>query len=196
MGNVFGSGNSSGSTDDDLYLSNGGTAAFLDVLWLAVSDLARRPWDFRFAALLALQDQSVMGRGVVGFGLEDIDWGGTPDERARNKDFVLRVIDLALERRRWDELDYEPPYVPGYLRRYRAAVVAFIPPPRPADEKVFPAPDMALTASCVRHRVLDALPHWAGCVFCTGGTMRSPADRAGEEPTAMAQPLGGGSPAQ
>ncbi|MCC3773273.1 hypothetical protein [Streptomyces sp. UNOB3_S3] len=22
------------------------------------------------------------------------------------------------------------------------------------------------------YRILDALPHWAGCVFCTGGTMR------------------------
>ncbi|MFD8999049.1 hypothetical protein [Streptomyces abikoensis] len=192
MGNTFGS----GGTGDDLYLSNGGTAVFLDVLWLAVSALARRPWDFRFAALLALQDQTVMGRGVVGFDLEDLDWGRTPAEWARNKDFVLRVIDLALERHRWDELDYEPPYVPGYLHRYRAAVDAFTPPPRPADEKVFPAPNMALTASCVRHRVLDALPYWAGCVFCTGDTMRSPADQTGKETTVTTQHPGGESPAQ
>ncbi|MFF4220256.1 hypothetical protein [Streptomyces nondiastaticus] len=168
MGNVFGS----GGTGDDLYLSNGGTAAFLDALWLAVSELARRPWDFRFAALLALQDQNVMGRGVVGFDLADIDWGDTPAERARAKEFVLSVIDLALERHRWDELTYEPPYVPGYLQRYRAMAEAFTPPPRPADEDVFPGPDSAATASCVRHRVLDALPYWEGCVFCTGGTMR------------------------
>ncbi|MEU7135732.1 hypothetical protein [Streptomyces sp. NPDC046261] len=192
MGNVFGS----GGTGDDLYLSNGGTAAFLDVLWLAVSDLARRPWDFRFAALLALQDQTVMGRGVVGFDLKDIDWGGTPTERARAKDFVLRVIDLALERHRWDELSYEPPYVSGYLQRYRAVVDAFTPPAHPADEEVFPGPDMAVTASCVRHRVLDALPYWEGCVFCTGGMMRSPADLAGEEPTATARQPGHDSPAE
>ncbi|MFH8786910.1 hypothetical protein [Streptomyces roseoverticillatus] len=196
MGNVFGSGSGSGSTGDDLCLSNGGTAAFLDALWLAVSDLARRPWDFRFAAFLALRDQNVMGRGVVGFDLEDIDWGGTPAERARAKDFVLRVIDLALERHRWDELTYEPPYVPGYLRRYRAMVEAFTPPPRPAGEDVFPGPDAAVTASCVRHRVLDALPYWEGCVFCTGGTMRSPADRAGKEPAATAQYPGGEGPAE
>ncbi|MFF7725752.1 hypothetical protein [Streptomyces sp. NPDC008001] len=187
MGNVFGS----GGTSNDLYLSNGGTAAFLDVLWLAVSDLARRPWDFRFAALLALQDQTVMGRGVVGFDLEDIDWGATPAERARAKDFVLQVIDLALDRHRWDELSYEPPYVPGYLQQYRVAVEAFTPPPHPVDKEVFPGPDMAVTASCVRHRVLDAQPYWEGCVFCTGGTMRSPADRAGEEPaTAVQRPRG------
>ncbi|MFG2177753.1 hypothetical protein ACGFLS_03365 [Streptomyces abikoensis] len=192
MGNVFGS----GGTGEDLYLSNGGTAVFLDVLWLAVSDLARRPWDFRFAALLALQDQTVMGRGVVGFDLDDLDWGATPAERARNKGFVLRVIDLALERHRWDELNYEPPYVSGYLQRYRAAVDAFTPPPHPADEEVFPDPDMALTASCVRHRVLAALPYWAGCVFCTGDTMRSPADQTGKEPTATTQQPCDDSPAR
>ncbi|MGK5544045.1 hypothetical protein ACSNOH_04815 [Streptomyces sp. URMC 127] len=169
MGNVF----SSGSMSDDLYLSNGGTAAFLDVLWLAISDLACRPWDFRFAALLALQDQTVMGRGVVGFDLEDVDWGDTWAERARAKDFVLRVIDRALERHRWDELTYEPPYVPGYLHRYRAMIKTFTPPPHPTHADAFPGPDMGITASCTRHRVLDSLPYWAGCLFCTGGTMRS-----------------------
>lgn len=58
-----------------LEMTNGGTAVFVDVLMLAVSDLAHDPWDFRFAALLTLQDQSIMGRGVVGFGLADLDWG-------------------------------------------------------------------------------------------------------------------------
>ncbi|MGK5559341.1 hypothetical protein ACSNOI_47875, partial [Actinomadura kijaniata] len=89
MGNVFSAG------DLRLYLSNGGTAVFVDVLTLAVSELAENPWDFRFAALLARQDQSVMGRGAVGFDLADLDWGRTPRERAAAKDFVLRVIDLA-----------------------------------------------------------------------------------------------------
>lgn len=58
----------------------------------------------------------------------------------------------------------------------------------PGSGEVFPVPNMAVTASRVRHRVLNALPHWEGCVFRTGGTMRSPADRAGEEPTAMTRP--------
>ncbi|MFD5421647.1 hypothetical protein ACFWJT_26890 [Streptomyces sp. NPDC127069] len=58
-----------------LEMTNGGTAAFVDVLMLAVSALAHRPWDFRFAGLLTLQDQNVMGRGMVGFGLAELDWG-------------------------------------------------------------------------------------------------------------------------
>lgn len=32
----------------------------------------------------------------------------------------------------------------------------------------FPGPGEAARASCVRHRVLDALPFWGGCRFCTG----------------------------
>ncbi|MFF8234870.1 hypothetical protein [Streptomyces caelestis] len=79
-----------------LEMTNGGTAVFVDVLMLAVSALAHEPWDFRFAALLTLQDQNVMGRGAVGFGLAELDWGDTPQERAAAKDFLLRVLDLAL----------------------------------------------------------------------------------------------------
>ncbi|MDL5206112.1 hypothetical protein [Streptomyces sp. ALI-76-A] len=60
MSNIF-SGGSHG-----LDLSNGATAGFIDVLMLAVSDLAPEDWGFRFSALLGLQDQNVMGRGAVG----------------------------------------------------------------------------------------------------------------------------------
>ncbi|MEU5086382.1 hypothetical protein [Streptomyces sp. NPDC021356] len=162
MGNTFyGDG-------DGLYLSNGGTATFMDVLMLAVSALVEEPWDYRFAALLALQDQNVVGRGAVGFDLEDIDWGASPEEQARNKDFVLRVIDLALDRHRWDELDYDPPFVADYLRDFRTMVAAYTLASR--DERspmAFPDHEEAATASCARHRVLSALPHWEGCVFCT-----------------------------
>lgn len=46
-----------------LCLSNGGTEVFIDVLMPAVSDFADDVGDYRFAALLTLQDQNVMGRG-------------------------------------------------------------------------------------------------------------------------------------
>lgn len=162
MGNTFHGGG------DGIYLSNGGTAAFVDVLMLAVTDLVEEPWDYRFAALLALQDQNVMGRGAVGFDLEDIDWGASPEERERNKDFVLRVTDLALNRHRWDELDYDPAFAPDYLRRFRAMVAACTPTSRDVGSPTsFPGREEAAMASCAHHRVLSALPHWEGCVFCT-----------------------------
>ncbi|MEV6472108.1 hypothetical protein [Streptomyces sp. NPDC051657] len=152
-----------------LEMSNGGTAVFVDVLMLAVSALAREPWHFRFAALLTLQDQSVMGRGAVGFDLAELDWGDTPQEGAEAKSFLLRVLDLALTRHRWEELTYEPPYAEKYLRTYRAMVEAVAPMTARADAEVLPGPQDAALASCVRHRVLDALPYWSGCVFCTAG---------------------------
>jgi hypothetical protein len=164
VGNTFHGGG------DSLYLSNSGTAVFVDVLTLAVSALVEEPWDYRFAALLSLQDQNAMGRGAVGFGLDDIDWGASPEERAQNKDFVLRVTDLALTRHRWDELDYDPPFAADYLRRFRAMVDAYT--PLSGGERwpgAFPGDEEAAMASCARHRVLSALPHWEGCVFCTGG---------------------------
>ncbi|MFI6082165.1 hypothetical protein ACIBBB_14520 [Streptomyces sp. NPDC051217] len=72
-------------------------------------------------------------------------------------------------RHRWDELDYEAPYTESCLRRFRAMVEAYDPEPaagRSPDGR-FPGPDEAAVASCVRHRILGALPHWEGCVRCS-----------------------------
>ncbi|MFB6819923.1 hypothetical protein ACFCV8_35885 [Streptomyces sp. NPDC056347] len=162
MGNTFHGG---GRT---LSMSNGSTDVFVDVLVLAVSDLAESVWEYRFATLLTLQDQSAVGRGVVGFDLEEIDWGRSPGERAAAKGFVLRVLDLALRRHRWDELDYEAPYAEGFLRQYREMVEAFDPADAEPRDDTFPGPDEAAMASCVRHRVLCAPAYWDACVFCNG----------------------------
>ncbi|RKN65503.1 hypothetical protein D7231_24740 [Streptomyces klenkii] len=161
MGNVFGGGEKS------LYLSNGGTEVFIDVLMLAVSDLAHEEWDYRFAALLTLQDQNVMGRGAVGFDLQDIAWGTTPRERARSKDFVLRATALALSGHRWSELGYDPPLVRDHLHRFIAMVESFAPADAAHPAGGFPGPDDRATASCAQHRILSALPHWEGCFLCT-----------------------------
>ncbi|WP_432009832.1 hypothetical protein [Streptomyces cucumeris] len=162
MGNVFG-----GSDGRALDLSNGGTEVFVEVLTLAVSALAERPWHFRFAALLTLQDQNVMGRGAVGFDLADVDWGATPQQRARAREFVLRTVDLALTRHRWEELGYEPVSAEASLRRFRAMVASYAPAAGgPPADGGFPAAREAAVACCVRHRVLNALPLWDGCVFC------------------------------
>ncbi|MFI9153299.1 hypothetical protein [Streptomyces sp. NPDC053367] len=160
MANVFGAGG------DSLDLSNNATQVFVEVLTLAVSALAEREWDHRFAALLALQDQNVMGRGAVGFDLADLDWGPSAEEREAAKDFVLRVVALAARRHRWDELGYDPPHAEAGLRRFRAIVEGFDPATAHPAAGALPAEGCA--ACCVRHRVLGALPLWDGCVFCHG----------------------------
>ncbi|MEV8320174.1 hypothetical protein AB0Q95_39095 [Streptomyces sp. NPDC059900] len=160
MSNIFSGGS------HELDLSNGATAVFVDVLMLAVSDLASEDWGFRFAALLILQDQNVVGRGAVGFDLAEFDWGATQRERARAKDFVLRATALAASGHRWSELDYHPPRVQDYLHRFATMVESFTPPAQSGGARGFPGPDEAAMASCVRHRVLGALPLWDGCFLC------------------------------
>ncbi|WP_141746899.1 hypothetical protein [Streptomyces agglomeratus] len=77
--------------------------------------------------------------------------------------------DLALSRHRWEELTYEPPRAEGYLRTYRAMVEEFNPGTARAGTGTLLSPQEAAMASCVRHRVLNALPLWETCVFCTAG---------------------------
>lgn len=147
-------------------MSNGGTEVFVEVLTLAVSALASREWEFRFAALIAEQDQTAFGRGVVGFDLEDLDWGDAPAEHTTNKGFVVEVVDLALSRHRWDELGYDPPFVQDSLRRFRQMVKAFDPSTAVPEPRRFPVPEEVVAVSCVRHRVLSPLSYYRGCVFC------------------------------
>ncbi|WP_415951884.1 hypothetical protein [Streptomyces sp. KLOTTS4A1] len=164
MSNTF-SGTGAG-TGHDLNLSNGATEVFIDVLMLAVSDLASEPWDFRFAALLSLQDQTIMGRGDVGFDLTEFDWGATERERARAKDFVLSAVALAASGHRWSELGYYPPRAHDYLRHFTTMVESCTPSAGSGAADGFPGPDEAAMASCVRHRILTALPLWEGCFLC------------------------------
>ncbi|MFE6847090.1 hypothetical protein [Streptomyces sp. NPDC057686] len=77
------------------------------------------------------------------------------------------MIYLALSRHRWEELRYEPSRVEGYLRTYRAMVEVFDPATVRAGRGVPPGPDEAAMASCLCHRVLDALPFREACLFCT-----------------------------
>lgn len=149
-----------------LYMSNGGTDVFVEVFMLAVSALASRDWDYRFAGLIALRDQVVFGRGTVGFDLEDIHWGDSPAEQAVNKRFVLSATDLALSRHRWDELGYDPPFAEGYLQDFRHMLEAFDPSTALPDSDVFPASEDVVAAFCARHRVLAPLLAYRRCVFC------------------------------
>ncbi|WP_063832304.1 MULTISPECIES: hypothetical protein [Streptomyces] len=130
----------------ELDLRNGATEVLVEVLMLAVTALAREDWHHVFAAELARQDQNLMGRGVVGLDLDELDWGADPE---RNRAFALAVVDLALTRHRWDELGYDPPYAEGYLRTFRLMVEHARPAPAPPAD-----PAEAMAASCVRHRVL------------------------------------------
>ena len=142
MGNTFGAG------PHDLYLSNGATDVFLDVLTLAGCALARTPWEQRLALFFA-DGQRWGALGTAGFDLEELPWSDAwPAERA----FLLRVVDLALTRHGWDRLSYEPPYAIGYLTGYRELAAGFTPAPAGPSAWREP-PDGALLARCPLHEL-------------------------------------------
>ncbi|WP_086828623.1 hypothetical protein [Allokutzneria sp. NRRL B-24872] len=107
-----------------MYLSNGGTEVFLDVLALAACDLAASEWEVRFALLCC---NSRIGGGNDGFDLDELPWGEA--EWPVQREFLLRVVDTALGRHRWEVLGYDPPAALGYLRRYREVVRGYVPAP-------------------------------------------------------------------
>ena len=55
-------------------LSNGATDVFISVLLLSGSDLAVSDWEKELIVWLAGTDQSVYGRGCVGFDVGEIAW--------------------------------------------------------------------------------------------------------------------------
>jgi hypothetical protein len=156
-------GNDFGADGRDLALSNNATDVFLSVLQFALSDLADSEWERSLAQWVGWHDQNLVGRGTIGFDLADIAW--QPADFPAQKAFLLRAIDLALTRYRWDELCYDPPHAGTYLRDYRRVVEPFRLPtgPRPDDRYGWPGPDEAETR-CPRHNVHCSELGW--CRVC------------------------------
>lgn len=155
--------NSFGGGGQDLDLSNGATDVFLSVLQFALSDLADDPWRRALAQWVAWHDQTLVGRGVVGFDLEDVHWD--PAEFASQKAFLLQVIDFAATRHRWSELCYDPPHAVAYLQRYREVVAAFELPPgfgRPLDT-AGPGPRTRSSAAPATGSTAASSSDGAGC---------------------------------
>lgn len=132
--------------DGDVRMSNGATDVFFDVLSLAGSAQATTPWQQQLT--LHFRDSGRMERGFSEFDLADLPWTQAwPAE----KDFFLRVIDLAGARHGWDKLHYDPPYARNSLLAYRAMLAAFTPGPvtgsdmgdwtvRPTTHQIDPCP--------------------------------------------------------
>jgi hypothetical protein len=165
MANRFGGGNR------DMKRSNGATDAFLSVLQFALSDLAATVWQRALAQWIAWHDQNLVGRGAVGFYLEEIAWDRF--EFPNQKAFLLRAIDTALTHYRWEELCYEPPYAEGDLREYREIVELFELPAEtgPSERWAWPGPDDDETF-CPNHQVHCSDYGWCRvCDECgTAGT--------------------------
>ncbi len=151
-----------GTSGEELYLTNGGTDVFFDVLTLAGCALAESAWESNLVLLFA--DGHRIGRGTAGFDLNELPWTAAwPSEKA----FLLRVLDLAMTRHGWGLLTYDPPFALGYLRRYRAMVEGWPAPApvwRPAawpDWRVPPPPEDL--EPCPEHGIYKGT---LGCRLC------------------------------
>lgn len=136
----------------------------MSVLLLSGSGLAASVWEREFMAWLAEQDQEVFGAGMVGFDLDEIAWD--PAGFDVQQRFVLGVIDLALQRHRWDELGYHPPFAAAQLDALRTLVAEFRPDAdATAGTWSWRSPPERLIM-CERHRVYV---HDHGCLLCHEG---------------------------
>ena len=91
---------------DSLKMSNGGTAAFINVLCLSGGRIAKTESQKRLMVFLAEKNQSVFGLGVVGFDIVEMPW--SRDSFDEDKTFMLNVVDGARRKLGWETLDYCP----------------------------------------------------------------------------------------
>jgi hypothetical protein len=159
VGNRF---TADGSSADrtELWLTNGGTDVFFDVLTLAGCSLAETPWEQHLVLYFA--DGHRVGFGIAGFDLGELPW--TENWQAERQ-FFLRMIDTAAGRHGWDRLSYDPPYVTGWLGVYREMLAGFVPVPAAAADRPdwLAAPAAELLARCRLH---DLYAGEFGCRLC------------------------------
>ena len=113
---------------------------------------------------LAEHDQEVFGSGMVGFDLDDIGWEA--EQFGVQQGFVLRMIDLALQMHRWDELSYDPPFTAAHLRALRLLVADYRPDAHASVGAWLWRSAPEQPAMCERRRVFM---HAQGCLLCHDG---------------------------
>jgi hypothetical protein len=133
-----------------------------DVLSLAACSLAKRDWEHRFAIMCC--DLTRVGCGIDGFGLDELPM--QPDSWESDREFILRVVDLACTRHRWDVLGYDPPFALDGLQSFGELVAGYV-PSFPLRERAWRWPLDSIEEAvrlCPDHPVF--LGSFAACRFC------------------------------
>ncbi|WP_280441271.1 hypothetical protein [Nocardia brasiliensis] len=155
MGNRF-SANASGL---DVYLSNGATDVFCDVIALAGSAVARTVWQQHL--VLHFCDSARYARGFAGFDLAELPW--TQDHQAE-QDFFIVLLDRANHRTGWEKLHYSPS-INDSLRAFMQMLTTFH--ASPTIDSDFGdwtyAPKPYLLDKCIRHKTFQGE---FGCRLC------------------------------
>lgn len=125
MGNVIWMPQEQEELVESLSMSNGLTSVFMDVLVLSGSALADSAREKELIIWLAQQDQSIVGIGTVGFGIEDMPW--TVEHFEQERAFMNKTIQGAIHGLGWERLSYEPrkDWVIRCLEHFRVMINTF-----------------------------------------------------------------------
>jgi hypothetical protein len=145
---------------DSLKMSNISTSAFMCVLALSACDTAESGWEKHFAQSIVDKDQSYRGSGTVGFDICEIGW--THEGFEEQKLYVFKVIDMAMNEYRWDDLGYTS-FIKEWLKQFKELIGSFQKQHiNPAF--AWPLNDEGLDITlCPKHLVYLNI---AGCIIC------------------------------
>ncbi len=161
MGNtVF---NTQVNPSDQLNMSNGLTAVFIDTLCLAGADIATEYFQKDLMIWLAQRDWMLFGLGCIGFDISEIIWDKALF--AAQKAFLLQVVDRALAKTHWELLDYSPheEWTLRSLREFGRMLREFEERHIVVGEQLPLLPLDTPYAQCPLHHVYL---HVGGCVVC------------------------------
>ncbi|MFB8005001.1 hypothetical protein [Nocardia sp. NPDC056000] len=155
MGNHF----SADALGLDVYMNNGSTDVFCDVMALAGCSVARTVWQQNL--MLHFCDLVRYAIGMGGFDLAELPW--TQDHQAE-QDFFIVVLDRAIRRTGWKKLHYTPS-ADYNLGAFMRMLTTFRASPKidshMGDWTIAPKPYRL--EMCVRHMVFRGE---AGCRLC------------------------------
>lgn len=109
-----------------LSMNNGLMSAFIGVLTIALSSLAKSVNEKRIAVWVASHDQRIFGSGVVDFDVCDVPWSVKTFDA--DKTFMLQAIQAAASKFEWQKLGYSPreDWVLESLRSFQGLVEHFL----------------------------------------------------------------------
>ncbi|BFH64798.1 hypothetical protein [Paenibacillus azoreducens] len=91
---------------EPLRMTNQSTSVFIETLVISGSKIAATDREKEFIIWLAQKDQNVIGRGVVGFNIEEMPW--IEDDFPEMKSFMLECIRGVINKLQWELLNDEP----------------------------------------------------------------------------------------
>lgn len=154
-------------TDGQLIqMSNGSTSVFFETLCLSGSTIALENYEKDLLIWLGQRDWTIIGMGMEGFDIAEIIWKA--DIFNKQKEFLLKTIDLTFAKTNWDLLDYEPysEILFEHLSIFRKMIESFSIDKISEDKicEIFPFDEnVKMYDRCETHKVYK---NFTGCIIC------------------------------